>query len=150
MAEILILGVLIAIVFYELTELTPGGLVVPGLMVIYIGQPLRMVYTVAVAIAAYFIVKLLSRRFLIFGKRRFALLIIVSFVLHFAFNLILGLFLENLTQAAISFVGYTCAGIIANNINKQGVVKTTLSLVIVVGILELVIVLLAALGVTFA
>jgi hypothetical protein len=68
MAELLILGVLVSIVFYELTDITPGGLIVPGLMVAYIGQPLRMVYTLMVAIAAYYIVKLLSRRFLIFGK----------------------------------------------------------------------------------
>ena len=147
MAELLILGVIVSIVFYELTDITPGGLVVPGLMVAYIGQPLRMVYTLLVAIAAYYLVKLLSRRFLIFGKRRFVLLIIVSFALHVAFNLLIGAFSLNLTSVAISLVGYTVSGIIANNMFKQGVVKTSLSLAIVVAVVQLIVVFLSATGV---
>ena len=147
MAELLILGVIVSIVFYELTDITPGGLVVPGLMVAYIGQPLRMVYTLLVAIAAYYLVKLLSRRFLIFGKRRFVLLIIVSFVLHVVFNLLIGAFSLNLTSVAISLVGYTVSGIIANNMFKQGVVKTSLSLAIVVAVVQLIVVFLSATGV---
>lgn len=147
MAEVLILGVIVSIVFYEMTDITPGGLVVPGLMVAYIGQPLRMVYTLLVAIAAYFLVKLLSRRFLIFGKRRFVLLIIISFVLHVAFNLLVGAFSLNLTSIAISLVGYTVSGIIANNMFKQGVVKTSLSLAIVVCVIQLIVMFLSSTGV---
>ena len=147
MAELLILGVIVSIVFYELTDITPGGLVVPGLMVAYIGQPLRMVYTLLVAIAAYYLVKLLSRRFLIFGKRRFVLLIIISFVLHVAFNLLIGAFSLNLTSIAISLVGYTVSGIIANNMFKQGVVKTSLSLAIVVCVIQLIVMFLSSTGV---
>lgn len=148
MAELLILGVLVSIVFYELTDITPGGLIVPGLMVAYIGQPLRMVYTLMVAIAAYYIVKLMSRKLLIFGKRRFVLLIVLSLGMHITFNLIFGAFLLNFGAIAISLVGYTVSGIIANNMFKQGVVKTSVSLAIVVGIVELVVVLLCVLGVT--
>ena len=147
MAELLILGVIVSIVFYELTDIAPGGLVVPGLMVAYIGQPLRMVYTLLVAIAAYYLVKLLSRRFLIFGKRRFVLLIIISFVLHVAFNLLIGAFSLNLTSIAISLVGYTVSGIIANNMFKQGVVKTSLSLAIVVCVIQLIVMFLSSTGV---
>ena len=146
MAELLILGVLVSIVFYELTDITPGGLIVPGLMVAYIGQPLRMVYTLLIAIAAFYIVKLLSRKFLIFGKRRFVILIVISFVLHVLFNLIFGAFSLDLTSIAISMVGYTVSGIIANNMFKQGVVKTGVSLAVVVCIIQLIVVLLSALG----
>lgn len=148
MAELLILGVLVSIVFYELTDITPGGLIVPGLMVAYIGQPLRMVYTLMVAIAAYYIVKLMSRKLLIFGKRRFVLLILLSLGMHITFNLIFGAFSLCFGTIAISLVGYTVSGIIANNMFKQGVVKTSVSLAIVVGIVELVVVLLSVLGVT--
>lgn len=146
MAELLILGVLVSIVFYELTDITPGGLIVPGLMVAYIGQPLRMVYTLLIAIAAFYIVKLLSRKFLIFGKRRFVILIVISFVLHVLFNLLFGAFSLDLTSIAISMVGYTVSGIIANNMFKQGVVKTGVSLAVVVCIIQLIVVLLSALG----
>ncbi len=144
MSDILILGLLISIIFYELTDLTPGGIIVPGLMVMYISSPLRMFYTLAIAIASYYIVKLLSKHFLIFGKRRFVLLIIVSLALHFLFNLVLGLFFQDFTVTVINVVGYTVAGIIANNMYKQGVVKTSLSLAVVVCLVELAILLLTA------
>lgn len=147
MAEILILGVLLSIIFYELTDVAPGGIIVPGLMVAYIGQPLRMVYTLAIAIIAYFIVKLLSRRFLIFGKRRFALLILLCLILHVIFNLFMGMFMGNLTRASLTLVGYTVAGIIANNMCKQGVVRTSASLAVVVGAIELIVLLLAMVGI---
>lgn len=147
MAEILVLGVLISIVFYELTDLSPGGIIVPGLMVLYISNPWRMFYTLAVAIGAYYIVKLLSLRFIIFGKRRFALLIVFSFLLHVIIIAIAGGIVHDFSSPVISIIGYTVPGIIASNMQKQGVVKTSLSLAIVVGILELCVVVLTTTGV---
>ncbi len=147
MAEILILGVILSIVFYELTDISPGGIIVPGLMVMYITQWTRMLYTVAIAVLAYYIVRLLSTRFIIFGKRRFVVLIIVSLVLHFLINLILGLFINNLTGISLSVVGYTVAGIIANNIYKQGIKRTIPSLAIVICLLETILIILGQLGV---
>ena len=148
MAEIIILGIIISIVFYELTDISPGGIIVPGLMVIYVSQWTRMLYTVAIAILAYYIVKLLSARFIIFGKRRFVMLIIVSLAWHFAINFILGLFFNDLSGLTISVVGYTIAGIIANNIYKQGIKRTVPSLAIVVCLLEIIILVLGQLGVS--
>lgn len=148
MTEILVLGVLVAIIFYELTDITPGGIIVPGLMVAYINQPLRMIYTVVVAIVAFLLVKLFSRRFLIFGKHRFVLLILVSLILNVLVNLFLGLFMDNLTLASLSIVGYTVAGIMANNMYKQGVVRTVSSLAITVGVIELLVILFMTWGIT--
>lgn len=147
MTEILVLGVIISIVFYEITDISPGGIIVPGLMVMYIGNPLRMLYTLGIALASYYLVKLLSRTFLIFGKRRFVMYILVSLILHFVFNLILGLFTQNFDTSIVSVIGYTVAGIIANNCNKQGVVKTVGGLGVVVGIVELAVLALTAAGV---
>lgn len=147
MAEILILGVILSIVFYELTDISPGGIIVPGLMVMYITQWTRMLYTVAIAVLAYYIVRLLSIRFIIFGKRRFVVLIIVSLVLHFLINFLLGLFINNLTGISLSVVGYTVAGIIANNIYKQGIKRTIPSLAIVICLLETILIILGQLGV---
>ncbi len=147
MIDILVLGVIISIVFYEITDLSPGGIIVPGLLVMYISTPLRMLYTLAVALGSYYLVKLLSRTFIIFGKRRFVLYVVVSLVLHFLFNLVFGLFTQDFSGTTVAIVGYTVSGIIANTCNKQGVLKTTLSLGVVVGILELVILALSAAGV---
>ncbi len=146
MTEILILGVIFSIVYYECTDLSPGGIIVPGLMVLYVTQPLRMVYTLALALCVYFLIKLLSKRFLIFGKRRFALMILLGFLLNFLFNLIFGLF-AGFNGSVMELIGYTVPGIIASAMYRQGAVKTTLSLGIVVGLLELCVLALTSMGV---
>jgi len=146
-SEILVIALIISIIFFELTDLTPGGILVPGLMVLYVSSPLRMVYTLIIAIVTYLIVKLLSKKFIIFGKRRFALMIIISLALNMLINLIFGLALMDFSSSVITLVGYSVAGIIANNMNKQGIIKTSLSLAIVVGLTELVILLLVNTGI---
>ena len=146
-SEILIIAFIISIIFFELTDLTPGGLLVPGLFVLYINSPLRLVYTLAIAILSFFIVNLLSKKLIIFGKRRFALFIIISIILNIVINLILGITILDFSSNVLNLVGYSVAGIIANNMFKQGIVKTTLSLGIVVGITELIVILLVNLGV---
>ena len=147
MSEILLLGIIVSIIFYELTDISPGGIIVPGLMVVYITQPMRIIYTLVVAVVAQLLVSLLSKKIIIFGKRRFVLHIIVSFLLHLIINLIFGLFAKDFTVVALSLVGYTVSGIIANNIHKQGAIKTVASTVIVTGFLELLILLLSLVGV---
>ena len=67
-SEVLIIALIVSIIFFQLTNLTPGGIIVPGLMVLYITSPLRMVYTLAIAIASFYIVRLLSKRFIIFNQ----------------------------------------------------------------------------------
>ena len=146
-SEVLIIALIVSIIFFELTNLTPGGIIVPGLMVLYITSPLRMLYTLLIAIVSYFIVRLLSKRFIIFGKRRFVLLIIISLLLNLVVNLIFGIVAWDFSNSAIYLVGYSVAGIIANNMHKQGVIKTTISLGIVIGITELIILLLVNTGI---
>lgn len=147
MVEIVIIGVLFAVLFYELTDIAPGGIIVPAIFVLYLTQPIKIVYTLAVALAAWGIVLLLSKKFAIFGKRRFAILIVLSFLLHLVVGAFTGLFTEGLTGSLVSLVGYTVTGVLANNIYKQGPVKTIGSLAVVVGLLECVVLMLTAFGV---
>lgn len=135
MMNIIILGIFISIIFYEITDISPGGIIVPGLMVLYINQVDRMIYTVVVAIITYFIVKLISRYLIVFGKRRFVVLISISIVVNLILQLLLKSFSINLLN--ISMIGYTIAGLIANDFFKQGVKRTLPALVIVISIIEL-------------
>jgi len=136
MTNIIIIGLLISIIFYEITDISPGGIIVPGLMVLYFNQVDRMIYTVVIAIISYLVVKWASRYFIIFGRRRFVLLIVISLVINFVLQLLLKSF--SISMLNVSIIGYTIAGLIANDFYKQGVKKTLPSLVIVVGIVELI------------
>ena len=130
--NLVIIGVLLSIIFYEITDITPGGIIVPGLLALYYKQIDRVIYTIVIALIAYFIVKLLSRYFVIFGKRRFVLMIIISLFLNIILDLILHSFSLNLLN--LSIIGYTITGIIANDIYKQGINRTIPALVIVTGL----------------
>ena len=136
--NMVLLGVIIAIIFYEITDTSPGGIVVPGLLVMYFDQPIRILYTLIIAFISYLICKLLSKKILIFGKRRFVLLIIISVLLNALLTLILSLFNIGVSITYSLIIGYTISGLIANDFYKQGVIKTLPGLIICTGILELV------------
>ena len=130
--NLVILGVLLGIIFYEITDISPGGIIVPGLLALYYRQVDRIIYTLVIAVIAYFIVRLLSKYFVIFGKRRFVLMIIISIFLNVILDLILHSF--SLSMLNLTIIGYTIAGIIANDFYKQGLLKTVPALVIVTGL----------------
>lgn len=145
MINIIILGIIVSIIFYEITDISPGGIVVPGLMVMYVNQFDKMIYTVIVAIITYLVVKFISRYLVIFGKRRFVILILVSILINFLLQLLLHSFSINLLN--MSIIGYSIAGIIANDMYKQGIKRTIPSLAIVIVVLELIIIVYQQLGV---
>ncbi len=144
MINIIILGIIVSIIFYEITDISPGGIVVPGLMVLYVNQFDKMIYTVIVAIISYLVVKFISRYLVIFGKRRFVVLILISILINFLLQLLLNSFSISLLN--MSIIGYSIAGIIANDMYKQGIKRTLPALAIVVVLLELIILVYQQLG----
>lgn len=144
MINIIILGIIVSIIFYEITDISPGGIVVPGLMVLYVNQFDKMIYTVIVAIISYLVVRFISRYLVIFGKRRFVVLILISILINFLLQLLLNSFSISLLN--MSIIGYSIAGIIANDMYKQGIKRTLPALAIVVVLLELIILVYQQLG----
>ena len=134
----LIIGILVSIIFYELTDISPGGIIVPGLLVTYFHSIERVIFTVIIALVTYLIVKFLSKYILVFGKRRFVLMILISLFL----SIIIELFTHALSSSllSISIIGYTISGIIANDFYKQGVKKSLPALAICVGLIELIVI----------
>lgn len=129
--EIVLAGVAISLIFAELTGLSPAGLVVPGYIALSLQTPQRVVYTLALAFAAWGIAKFLARFIILYGRRRFAVLILLAFVVDLTVN----------AMGVLSYdpgmIGVLVPGIIAQEMEKQGVVKSMLSLGVVVGILVL-------------
>ena len=70
--NILTLGVIISIVFYEITEISPGGLIVPAYFALYLDDPLKLSVTAGISLLTLLLLKLLSRYTILYGRRRFA------------------------------------------------------------------------------
>lgn len=134
--ELIIFGVLASILFLELTQISPGGIIVPGYIALLLDNPLRVAVTIALSLLTWGAVRLLSEYVILFGRRRFAVFIIVSFLLRFLTGLVTAE--AHLPVTAAMVIGYLVPGILAHEIDRQGAVKTLSSMLIVAIALKLV------------
>ena len=130
--QIILTGVAVSLIFSELTGLSPAGIIVPGYIAISLQTPRRVIYTIAVAVLAMFCARLTARWTILYGRRRFAVLILLSFVIN-AVIVNLGILPYD-----PGMIGVLVPGIMAQEMEKQGIAKSMLSLAVVVGILALV------------
>ncbi len=125
-----VLGVAVSMVMYEKRHLTTGSIVVPGYIAVFIIHPLVIVATFLNAFATYLIVnRLLRRYFLLYGRTKFTLLAIISTSIQ---TLLLRLTPSGpwLWEGDIPLfigVGYVVPALIAHDMARQGVGKTTKS-----------------------
>ncbi|MDY3905517.1 MAG: poly-gamma-glutamate biosynthesis protein PgsC [Lawsonibacter sp.] len=129
--EVVLVGVALSLLFSELTGLSPAGLVVPGYIALSLQTPGRVLYTLLIALLAWGVARLLARWMILYGRRRFAVLILLSFLIN---ALIVG---SGILPYDPGMIGVLVPGIIANEVEKQGALKSLLSLAVVVGILVL-------------
>lgn len=129
------LGVGVGAGFSELLGVAPGGMVVAGYVGLYLHHPWRIVGTVVVSLAAWGAVSLLSKAMLVYGRRRFALMILFGFVLGGAWDLLTMAIGPAAQQLGV--IGYVVPGLIANWVERQGVVITYSALLVAAVIVRL-------------
>ena len=113
----LIAGVIVSMFYTELTSLS-AGLVVSGYLALCISSPLRIGYTLLLAIVSMALCRLIANRLILFGQRRFAVMIIISFLLDLLLRQ------TGLIPMGFDPVGVVIPGIIARCMDRQGIVKT--------------------------
>lgn len=120
--ETLLIGFLVAVAFHELTGISPGGIVVPAYLALYAGQPLRLAGTAAAAAIGLGIYRLLYPRLILFGRRRFFVLVTASGLAALAS----GMFFPVLLPEAAGWraVGIVVPGLLADSCRKQGALVT--------------------------
>lgn len=130
--QIVILGIMISILFTEFTGFSPAGLIVPGYIALCLRTPQRVLYTILVAFLAWGVSKILSNYIILYGRRRFAIMIILSFCL----DALIGRIVSSVPIP--SLIGILVPGIMASEFEKQGILRSLFSLGIVVGIIALI------------
>ncbi|MDO5564643.1 MAG: poly-gamma-glutamate biosynthesis protein PgsC [Eubacteriales bacterium] len=137
--KILLIGILISLFFSEIVGLSPAGIIVPAYLALYSHSIDRVIYTIIIALITYFIIKFLSNYSLIYGKRSYALCIIISFLLNILFVQIS----KNINTIfnIPNIIGILIPGIIANEFIKQGIIKSIISLFIVMGLIMIIMIL---------
>lgn len=122
------LSVLLSFGLYEAFGLLAGGMVSAGYLCLFFEQPLRLVSTLALAVLVYGLTRLISRYVILYGRRRFMLVIVLS--------LIFGWLIEQFVMKAalipqdMRIIGHVVPGLIANDMYKQGVPRTLLGVLL--------------------
>jgi len=132
----IVAGIILGLLFTELTGLSPGGIIVPGYLALFFHQPLEIAFTIAASVGVMLAVKLLSHFFFLFGRRRYALCLLLGLLFKLGIEYIFsGVFIQNLNQ--IQLIGWLIPGILANDMYKQGIPRTLLAAVTVAAIVYL-------------
>ena len=122
MVEISIgLGIILSLVLSEALGVTAGGIIVPGYIALFLHQPIQVLSTFSVAIIVLIIIKLLSRVMFLYGKRRIVLALILGFFFGYLSRIIY-IDVENINSVAV--IGNIIPGLIANWMDRQGIVRT--------------------------
>lgn len=117
------LGLVISLIFSETLGLAAGGMVVPGYVGLMVHEPLRLIGTIVVSLVTFGALKLISRYALVYGRRRIVIAILVGFVFGALSRDLLVLRLRD-TPLELQTIGYVIPGLIANWMERQGVIQT--------------------------
>lgn len=119
----LIIGVVLSLLFAEKTGIVPAGLVVPGYLALTLTEPAYIVMIFLASFVTYLIVmKGLSRYMIIYGRRKFSMMLIVGIAVKLIFDYTIPI--DEVQVTAIQEIGIIVPGIIANTIQRQGVMPT--------------------------
>jgi len=124
--ELSLIGILVSCFYILLFHLYPGGIIVPVYFSFYLTQPTRLFATIMVSLISVFIFQFISRKLIIFGRRRFVFLIILSAFLSLLANYFFQDYQSGLT--VYGSIGILIPGLLANNIIRQGFFVTMASM----------------------
>lgn len=123
------IGLILSLIFTETLGLAAGGMVVPGYIALMLHHPLRIVGTVLVSLLTYLSIKFLSNYMFIYGRRRTVMVILIGFLFGWLSREILVIQTNYLTLE-LQTIGLIIPGLIANWMERQGVIKTISTMII--------------------
>ena len=130
------IGMVLSLFLTETLGVTAGGIIVPGYIAMNLENPERLVITFGVSILTFLIIKLLSKFIMVYGKRRLVLALLIGFLLGYlsrSENIIT----SSLGSTEFIVIGNIIPGLIANWMDRQGVLRTISTIIITAGITKL-------------
>jgi len=133
------LSIILGFLASEFLGISLGGLVSPGYLAFFLEQPLRLLSTMILATIIFLCVRLMQRFMIIFGRRRFMATVLMSLAGTWIFEQLF--FYANMIDQDIRIVGYIIPGLIANDMLKQGPVKTIVMVLLAAVVVRLILML---------
>ncbi|MBA65540.1 MAG: poly-gamma-glutamate biosynthesis protein PgsC [Candidatus Marinimicrobia bacterium] len=133
------LGIILSLLLSETLGVTAGGIIVPGYISLYLHQPLQIIITFVVAIIVWAIIQILGKKVFLYGKRR----IVLALILGFFFGFLSRNFIFIPSEiGSVAVIGNIIPGLIANWMDRQGVIRTLSVVILTAVIVKLAIILL--------
>jgi len=117
------LGVLISLFFLETFGAAAGGIVVAGYVAMYLHQPITILATLSISFIVFIIVKFLGNFMFIYGRRRMVITVLLGFIIGWMARYY-GIFANLSSDYSVNVIGFIIPGLIANSMERQGIVKT--------------------------
>lgn len=127
------LGVLISLFFLETFGAAAGGIVVAGYVAMHLHQPITILATLSISIIVFIIVKFLGKFMFIYGRRRMVITVLLGFIIGWMARYY-GIFANLSSDYSVNVIGFIIPGLIANAMERQGIIKT-LSVMVVAAVI---------------
>ena len=131
------IGLVLSLLFTETLGLAAGGMVVPGYVALMLHHPLRIVGTILVSMLTFLTMKYLSNYMFVYGRRRIVLVILLGFLFGWLSRELL-IIETNAVTLELQTIGLIIPGLIANWMEKQGVIKTITTMIMAAVFIRLV------------
>jgi poly-gamma-glutamate biosynthesis protein PgsC/CapC len=128
LTESIAIGLAFGFVLYEWIGLSAGGFVVPGYIALQLTNLPMVAATLGMSLLTFACVRLVSRYTILFGRRKFILMILVGFTWQWLFNLTI-VHRFALSSEYETF-GFIIPGLIANEMDRQRILPTLFALTI--------------------
>jgi gamma-polyglutamate biosynthesis protein CapC len=126
LAESIAIGLVYGFIFHEWVGLSAGGFVVPGYVALQLGNPLLLAGTLATSLLTHFSVKAASRWIILYGRRRFILMVLAGFTWQWLLRAVLAQ--QFVLTMETDSLGFIIPGLIANEMDRQRILPTLLTL----------------------
>jgi poly-gamma-glutamate biosynthesis protein PgsC/CapC len=130
------LGVVFSLLFNEFLGAAAGGIVVPGYIALHLHEPLRLLGTLVVAFVVFLVIQIAAKFMFIYGRRRLVIAILLGFLFGYLSRQLILYDVFSLDVRMMA-VGFIIPGLIANWMDRQGVIRTVAAVIIASSIVRL-------------
>ena len=109
-------GMLLGMFYYQKTGWACGGIITPGVIAMYIGDPGKVLVSLAAGLVTWVILDILVRFFSLYGRQRLATAMLIALALRYP--------LVSVWGETSLWLGWVVPGLIGADIQRQGMAIT--------------------------
>ena len=116
-------GMLLGMFYYQRTGWACGGIITPGVIAMYIGDPWKLAISLLAGLCTWLILEALVRVTSIYGRQRLAAAMLIALALRYPLVSVLG-------ESSL-WLGWVVPGLIGADMQRQGMAPTLAGVVTV-------------------